>query len=69
MDDGKGGSFYSLVGYTSDYLRLWYTVNTNITKGTLYQFQYRARNDIGWGPFSNIGFILAATVPSPPPGP
>ena len=69
MDDGRGGNFFSLVGETSDYLRLWYTVTSNITKGTLYRFRYRARNDIGWGPYSNYGFILAATVPSPPPAP
>jgi hypothetical protein len=59
MDDGKGGDFISLFGADSDYLRLWYIVTTNITKGTLYRFRYRAKNDIGWSAFSDSGFILA----------
>lgn len=63
MDDGKGGDFVSLVGFTSDYLRLWHTVTSNITKGTLYRFRYRAKNNIGWSPFSETGFLLAASVP------
>jgi hypothetical protein len=69
MDDGKGGDFVSLIGYTSDNLRLWHTVTEGITKGTLYRFRYRARNDIGWGPFSDEAFILAASVPQAPPAP
>ena len=63
MDDGKGGDFVSLVGYSDDYLKLSYTVTSNITKGTLYRFIYRAKNDIGWGPFSDVSFILAAQIP------
>ena len=69
MDDGKGGDFVSLIGYTSDNLRLWHTVTEGITKGTLYRFRHRARNSIGWGPFSDYGFVLAATVPTKPPAP
>ena len=69
MDDGKGGDFISLFGTTDDYLRLWYTVTSNVTKGTLYRFRYRARNNIGWSQFSESGFILAAQVPQKPPAP
>lgn len=69
MDDGKGGDFVSLSGYHTNYLKLWYTVERNITKGTIYRFRYRAKNNVGWGPFSDISFIQAANVPAKPPVP
>lgn len=69
MDDGKGGDFVSLAGYDSDYLKLWYVVTSNITKGTIYRFRYRAENKIGWGPYSDATFIQAASVPEKPPKP
>lgn len=41
MDDGKGGDFISLMGFKENYLKLWYIVEGNITKGKLYRFRYR----------------------------
>jgi len=69
MDDGKGGDFDSLIGYKENYLKLWYIVEGNITKGKLYRFRYRTQNSVGWSLFSDTGFIQAANVPNKPPVP
>lgn len=69
IDDGTGGDFVAVVGLHSSYLRLYYTSNANITKGVTYRLRYRAQNSIGWGPYSDISYILAATVPQAPPEP
>ncbi len=37
--------------------------------GAQYRLRYKARNFNGWGPFSDISYILAATVPSEPEAP
>lgn len=65
MDDGQGGSFTSLIGYTSPYLMPYY-VATGLTKGRTYKFRYRAKNVNGWGEFSNEVSILAADAPDAP---
>jgi hypothetical protein len=69
MDDGKGGSYTSLVGLTSNYLKLNYQLSSGITKGNLYRFRYRAKNIIGWSDYSPVAFVLAASKPSAPPAP
>ena len=40
-----------------------------ILKGETYAFRYRAINAIGYGPWSSISKLDAATVPIPPPKP
>lgn len=42
----------------------YYTVN--ITRGATYRFRYRAANVNGWGGWSPVGYIKAATVPAAP---
>ena len=37
--------------------------------GAQYRFRYRARNFNGWGPLSDISYILAATTTSVPDAP
>lgn len=69
IDDGKFGSFTSIVGYDSNSLLTVYTLKTGIVKGTTYRMRYRAKNLIGWGPFSQDAVILAANTPSIPPRP
>ena len=69
MDNGRGGDFVSLVGYSPDYLKLHYVQTSNVIQGAVYRVQYRSRNQIGWSAFSPISFILAASAPSPPPAP
>lgn len=69
MDDGNGGDYTSLIGFSSQYLKLWYVVTSNITKGTTYRFRVRALNSVGWGSFSDPAYILAAQVPKKPAPP
>ena len=40
---------------------------SDLTEGTIYGFRYRARNIYGWGSWSPITYILAASVPNQPP--
>jgi hypothetical protein len=37
-----------------------------ISQGVTYGFRYRARNIYGWGSWSPITYILAASVPEAP---
>ena len=64
MDDGLGGSFVEVVGFTTPYTLNSRLITSNIGSGRSYRFHYRAKNIHGWGPYSPIAFILAATVPS-----
>ena len=68
MDDGLGGNFMSLIGSSSPFLMTRYTA-LGLVRGRTYRFRYRARNCIGWGPFSDEVFALAASKPSAPPRP
>lgn len=66
MDDGNGGSFSTVVGYSSDYTSTSVTITTGITSGKTYLFKYRAKNIFGWGSFSNTVSITAMTIPTAP---
>ena len=68
MDDGLGGDLAELVGFTENYTLNSLLITSNIGSGRTYRFQYRAKNIHGWGPFSPVANILAATVPSAPLG-
>ncbi len=69
MDDGYGGSFSELKGYTTDSLSLTYTKSTGIYAGLEYRVRYRAKNAIGWSDYSDITYILAARKPDTPSAP
>jgi hypothetical protein len=69
MDDGEGGGFVSLRGFSSYSLETDATVTVGILKGRAHRLRYRAKNAVGWGPFSEEATILAATVPAPPAPP
>lgn len=69
IDDGQGGDFKSVIGEYSNYLRLEYTIIEGISRAINYRLRYRARNQIGWGPYSDIIYILSATRPEKPPRP
>ena len=60
MDDGFSGDFVSLIGYATNSKLTTFTVNDSIYKGRLHTFKYRAKNDVGWGPFSDQTSVLAA---------
>lgn len=66
MDDGLSGSYTSIVGFDTNSLLTTYTITSGIVKGRSHRFRYRARNAIGWGPYSDEISILAATIPSAP---
>ena len=69
IDDGLGGNYTKLIGYTSNSLITSYTISSGIIKGREYKLRYRVKNNAGWSDYSSIGFVLAANVPSIPPKP
>ena len=69
IDDGAGGDFTAVVGEKKNYLRLDYTIEEGIERATNYRLRYRAKNQIGWGEYSEIIYILSATTPMKPPRP
>jgi len=69
MDDGEGGDFVSIHGFSPLSMITHFTAVENIHKGRPHRFRYRARNAVGWGPFSAEASVLAATKPSAPEAP
>lgn len=63
IDDGNGGFFIEVVGFTSFYTLNSFLISSNINSGLTYRLQYRAHNVHGWSGFSPIAEILAATIP------
>ena len=64
-DAGSGGATWSnVVGYSPAYTGTSIVLTSSITAGATYQFQVRARNVDGWGAFSPVTSIKAASVPS-----
>ena len=61
--------FTTIVGGDPYTLQLYFVVTTNITKGELYTFRYRAINQVGAGDWSPTAILQAATVPSAPSQP
>jgi len=61
---GSGSTYTSLVGYSPASTALSLLITSSITAGTTYSFRLRAQNIFGWGPYSNIVSIVAATTPS-----
>lgn len=56
------------MGYTERYTLNSLIITSNIGSGLTYRLKYRAGNIHGWGDFSDVAYILAATVPSAPTG-
>ena len=70
-DDGAGGDLASLYGTAAAFqsnLALTFT-DFDVVKGTTYRYMYRARNVNGWGDFSEVGYLFAASVPAEPRAP
>jgi hypothetical protein len=64
MDDGMSGSFTTIVGLNANSLLTEFTIqNSEIVKGQRHRLKYRAKNVVGWGPYSDDSYVLAATVP------
>jgi len=59
-------NFIELVGYTTPFLSLEYTVLNSVeglTPGLSYKFKYRAGNKYGWGEYSTEVSFVAAAIP------
>lgn len=67
VDDGAGGNFNEIVGgspSTDPYTLNSKVVTTAIVSGAAYRARYRAYNVHGWGEYSPIGTITAASTPA-----
>ena len=62
-DSSKGETWTDLFGLATDEIVLSHGVTDSIQPGEIYQFQYRAKNVHGWGPFSDSLYLIAASVP------
>jgi hypothetical protein len=63
-DAGTSGvTWTSLKGEATENTSLTYTVSSGLTSGTDYQFQLRAKNIYGFGPFTAASTITASGVP------
>lgn len=63
IDDGMGGAYSSIKGDLADDLSLIAIKDTGIESGRQYRVRYRARNVVGFGDYSEPGYILAASKP------
>jgi hypothetical protein len=52
IDDGLGGNFLEVVGFTSYYSLNSILISSNINSGFTYKLRYRAHNVHGWSDFS-----------------
>lgn len=66
IDNGLGGAFAEVQGQSSNSMQLKATVSTGIVSGRYYRTRYRAKNEVGFGPYSEISYILAASIPEQP---
>jgi hypothetical protein len=69
VDNGFGGDFTPLIGFEEDSLETEFLFTENLHQSDYFRFRYRAKNVNGWGPFSPIAHLKAATVPQRPPKP
>ncbi len=69
IDDGNNGPYTTVLGGSENTLDTYVTVTKGIVKGLVYRVRYRAVNSIGPGPWSDVSYIPAATVPLAPPQP
>ncbi len=70
IDNGIGGEFISLIGGGDEpNLETTYTVQKNVSSGSIFRFRYRVKNVNGWSEFSPISHIKAATLAERPPAP
>jgi Fibronectin type III domain len=60
----QGTQWANLTGYNIDSIVFNYKVSSGIYAGDFYQIRVRAKNRWGWGPFSPVLTIKAATMPA-----
>ena len=67
-DGGSDGETWAeVVGETTDYLLTHFTVSSGTAPGESYRFRVRARNSLGWGEWSPVATVKAATRPAQTP--
>lgn len=66
MDDGASGEFSTI--FSSSQLTE-FTVTVGISRGKYYRFRYRARNIIGYSPYSDVSYLEAVDQPARPSPP
>ena len=63
MDDGFGGEFKTVVGL-NELTMITSFIATGLTKGGIYKFRCRVKNNIGWSQWSSPDTLIrAAMVP------
>ena len=65
IDNGRGGQYTSVGGYTTESMETEYTIG-GLTAGLVYRIRYRTLNYVGWSSYSPILYALVANVPSAP---
>ncbi|MCP3681809.1 MAG: fibronectin type III domain-containing protein, partial [bacterium] len=65
-DQGVPGYYTNYAGYDNDNTNLNFNISSGIISGKTYSFKYRAKNIYGWGAFSSVTSIIAATISSTP---
>jgi hypothetical protein len=60
-DDGERGDFKSVYQLSTTLI-----ITEGVIAGASYRTRYRAKNFNGWGPISDINYVLAATAPPKP---
>lgn len=64
-DNGDGATpDTNLIGHTSTFSDLTYTIASGLTTGSEYKFMIRSKNIYGFGDYSSVVTIKVAAVPS-----
>jgi hypothetical protein len=63
-DDGKSSTFSTV--HDANIISANTYIDTFVTPYVTYGYKYRAYNTIGWGNFSDIGYLIAANSPNTP---
>jgi len=63
IDNGKGADYFTIKGNPENDLTLFARKSIGIEPGLLYRVRYRAKNEVGFGDYSDPGYILAAGIP------
>lgn len=74
VDDGRNGPYRFVLGGDRSANSLSTSVfltaeKDGIERGLTYRVRYRAVNEIGEGPWSDVAYVRAATLPEAPPSP
>lgn len=61
----SGASWATLLGFSPYTVTTTYSITglDRVSSGRVYKFRYRARNIHGWGPYSDVLDLLAASIP------